>query len=108
MLENPIKFPLDFPKCPVCGGERRVAMEALKSEHEQGRCKGAQNAYLFQHQSLIANPNMQFLSALMVITFYDACLDCGTVYCLHAETRTAVQGMGQKPPQSAGQFGSKN
>lgn len=97
MLDKLIKFPLDYPKCPVCGSERRVAMEALKSEHEEGRCHGAKNAFLFQHQSLIANPNMQFLSALMVLTFFDACADCGTVYCIHAETKTAVQGMSQKP-----------
>ena len=97
MLEEPIKFPLDFPKCPVCGSERRVALEALKSEHEQGRCKGANNAFLFQHQSLIA-PNMQFLSALMVISFFDACVDCGTTFCVHVETKTAVQGMAPKQP----------
>ena len=102
MPEELTKFPLDFPKCPVCGSERRVALEALKSEHEQGKCLGAKNAFLFQHQSLIANPNMRFLSALMVLTFYDACADCGTVYCIHAETKTAVQGMGQSPQQPAG------
>ena len=98
MLDNATKFPLDFPKCPVCGSERRVALEALKSEQEQGRCKGVNNAFLYQHQSLIA-PNMQFLSALLVITYYDACVDCGTVYCVHAETKTAVQGMSKIPPQ---------
>jgi len=99
MPEEKVNFPLDFTKCPVCGGERRTALEALKSEQAQGRCKGAQNAFLFQHQSLIANPNMQFLSALVVITYYDACADCGSVYCVHAETKLAVQGVGQKPPK---------
>ena len=108
MLDNPVKFPLGFSKCPACGGERRVAMEALKSEQEQGRCLGAKNAFLFQHQSLIANPNTQFLSALMVITFYDVCADCGATYCLHAETKTAVQGMGQRPQHPAGQAISSN
>ena len=109
MLDSPIKFPLEFPKCPVCGSERRIALEVLKSEHEHGKCKGADNAFLFQRQSLIANPNMQFLSALMVITFYDACVDCGTVYCPHAETKVATQGLAPKSPKHpAGQFFSGN
>jgi len=78
-----------------------MAKEVLESEHAKGKAKLALNAFLFQHQSLIANPDMKFLSAPVIMSFFDACTDCGTMYCIHAEVQTAVPGMknkGQAPP----------
>lgn len=92
--------PISFDVCPNCGSTQRVATKVLESEQEQGRCMEANTAYLFQHQSLIAPPSMRFLSAQVILSYFDACLDCGTVYLVHAETKTAVQGIapsGGKP-----------
>lgn len=94
------QFPLNFLECPNCGGTKRVAMEVLEKEREQGKLSEARNAFLFQHQSLIAPPTGRFLSAVAILSYFDACMDCGTVYCIHAETKVAVQGMKQGSPFS--------
>jgi len=96
-MENKEQPKLDIDKCPVCGSTKRLSKEVLESEHRAGKAMLASNAYLFRQESLISNPNMQFLSATVILSFFDACMDCGTVYCVHAETKLAVQGMGKAP-----------
>jgi len=90
---------LNFTKCPNCGSERRIAYEVLLEQIEKGKMKKESNAFLFTHQSIIAGPVGTWLSAPVVISFYDVCADCGTVYCIHVEVKTAVQG-GKTPPPS--------
>ena len=94
------QFPIHMEQCPNCGSLRRVAMEVLNKEHEAGKAMVATTAFLFQHQSLIAPPGGQFLSATVIVTWYDVCYDCGTVYCIHADTKVAVKGMGNQGKQS--------
>ena len=96
MIEE-IKFPLKFKECPTCGSTRRVANEVLEKEKEKGKFKPEITSFLFPHQSVIAT-SPHFLSAPMIVTFYDACADCGTVYCIHAEVRTVTPGVKPSPP----------
>jgi len=95
---------LNFTQCPNCGGERFQAAEVLKGQIEKGAMPKNSHAFLFQHQSLITQ-NQNFLSAPMVLSFYDVCMDCGTVVCIHSEVRTAVAG-GKMP--NAGQGFSRS
>ncbi len=88
MDEKPIA--LNFTICPNCGSERLQANEVLKEQIEKGRMPKESKAFLFQQQSIIASPN--FLSAPMVLSFYDVCMDCGTTLCIHSEVRTVVAG----------------
>ncbi len=95
-MVDEIRFPLNFTQCPNCGSERRVAGEVLETEKEKGKAKAEIISFLFQHQSVIA-ASPHFLSAPMVTTFYDACTDCGTVYCIRAQVQTVIPG-GKIPP----------
>jgi len=92
---------LNFTTCPICGSERLQANEVLQKEIEKGRMPKNSKAFLFTHQSIIA-AGQNWLSAPMVMSFYDVCMDCGTVVCIHAEVRTAVAG--GKMPQAGTQF----
>lgn len=85
--------PLDFTTCPNCGSERRVAEEVLKAEQKEGRCVGLNRAWLHAFTSQIAPPGGGFLSCKVIFTFLDACADCGTIYVVHSESKTAMQGM---------------
>ena len=100
MTQIPVK---DFTQCPNCQSTKRVAGEVLLRQIEAGKMPKTSIAYLFTHQSVIAAGT--WLSAPMIISYYDVCEDCGTVYCIHVEERVAVAGA--KPP-AAGQFGGKN
>jgi len=91
---------LNFTVCPNCGSERFQANEVLKQQIEKGAMPKGSNAFLFNHQSVIAKPN--FISAPVVLSFYDMCMDCGTVFCVHSEVHTAV--VGGKTPQAGNQF----
>ena len=93
---------LDFTQCPNCGGEKSLANQVMQEEVAKGKIPKTTKAFLFQHQSIISNPTGQWLSAPMILSFYDVCVDCGTVYCIHAEVRTAV--LGDKIPKSGNQF----
>ena len=92
---------LSFTKCPNCGGEHTLADDVLQKEIEKGRMAKETKAFLFQHQSIIAKPT-GWLSAPIITTFYDVCVDCGTVRCTHAKIGTAVAGgknlPGMQPP----------
>jgi len=88
---------LDFTTCPNCGSERRIAGEVLKKQIEKKLMPENSNAFLYTHQSIIAGRVGTWLSAPVVISFYDMCMDCGTVWCIHAEVQTVVQGAKASP-----------
>jgi len=86
----------DFPICPYCGSTERLAGTTLAKQIEKGVMPKESTAYLFTHQSIIAK-DMKWLSAPVIISFYDVCEKCGATWCIHAEIHTAVQGMDTKP-----------
>ncbi len=96
-MTEELKFPLKFTKCPICGSTRRLAEELVKQEKEKGKIGLDANAFLFQQQTLIMDPRKVILSFPVCITFYDACLDCGTTYCVHAELMQGAPQMKQPP-----------
>ncbi len=100
MEEKPM-FPINIDKCPNCGSTRRIANEVLEIEKEKGKIGPKVVSFLFQHQSLITDPAKTVLSAPIIMSFFDVCVDCGTVYCIHAEVKTAMPG--QTPGGPAGQ-----
>lgn len=100
--EQESQLPLNIGQCPNCGGTRRIANEVLQEQIKKGRMKKDTKAFLYNHQSIIAGPVGTWLSAPMVISFYDVCMDCGTVYCVNAQVKTAMQG--GKMPQAGNQF----
>ncbi len=95
-MENELRFPLNFTQCPTCGSTRRLANEVLEGEKEKGRVGPAANAFLFMHQSAIMDARKTVLSAPVILSFHDACVDCGTVYCIHTEVKVGTPGT-QRP-----------
>ena len=89
----------NFTKCPVCWSEKRIAKEVGEQQVEKGNLPKGLHAFMFQHQSVIAGAPGTWISAPVILSFYDVCKDCGTVYCVHTETRIVVQGgkMPSKP-----------
>ena len=92
-----LKFPVDFTSCPNCGSTRRIAEEVMNREKEKGKIGQEAKTFAFMQQSLIADPRKPFIAAPILLTMYDICADCGTVYCVHAELGTATPKM--KPQQ---------
>jgi len=103
MEEKPKAFGIDFTKCPNCASKKKLANEVLLKQIEKGNMPKNSRAFLYTHQSIIAGQPGTWLSAPVVISFYDVCVDCGTVYCIHAEIQTAVQG-GKNIPKSGNPF----
>lgn len=93
---------LNFSVCPNCKGKRFQANEVLKTQIEKGAMPKEGKAFLFVHKSLIAQ-GKNWLSAPIVVSFYDVCMDCGTVLCIHCEVATVVAG--GKLPETGKQFG---
>jgi len=99
---------LSFIQCPTCGGTRRLAGEVLKLEQEKGKIPKESNVFLFAHQSVIESViarSLNWLSAPIIFSYFDVCVECGTVYCIHAEIQKAVQG-GKNMPKAWTQFGT--
>ena len=82
---------LEITNCPSCGSNKRLANEVLKGEILKGKLPELTQTFIFTHESIIAKPT-GWLSAPMIITYFDVCMDCGTVYCIHADVITAVAG----------------
>ena len=101
-MEEKPKYPnLDIGKCPVCGSTRQLADEVLQHQIKEGRLPASTKAFIFQYQSIVAGAT--WFSAPMILSFFDVCVDCGTVYCIHAEVKTAVQGR-KNLPKAGGNF----
>jgi len=88
-----VKFPIDFDSCPNCGSTRKLAEEVMRKEKDKGKVGEEAKPFAFFGQSLMADPRRPFISAPILLTFYDVCADCGTVYCVHAELGTATPQM---------------
>ena len=92
-----------LPLCARCSGMFLGALLGLVYQAAQGK-KGKMppnsKAFIYQHQSMIAKP-AGWLSAPIILTFFDVCSDCGTVYCVHAEERVVVPGS-KLPPSGQG------
>lgn len=97
-----VKFPLSFNKCPSCGGKRRVSDEVLKGEIAKGKAGEDIHSFLFQYQSAINDPRRTVLSVPVIISFFDVCVDCGTVYCINAQVASGVLGEKPKMPEIGG------
>ncbi len=79
------KFPLTFTQCPNCGGERRIANEVIQEQKDKGLADEHTQVWLFSHQSMLADTGRPHIQIPIVLSLYDACMDCGTVYCIRAE-----------------------
>lgn len=97
-----IKYPLNFDKCPVCGSERRVANEVMRGEKEKNKISPGAKAFLFNHKTVIADQRVVQLSVPAVLSFYDVCVDCGTLFCVHVDVKVAMPGPDQEPQRPPG------
>lgn len=82
---------LNFTQCPNCASKKRLAYETLRKEIDAGKMPKNSNSYIFKHESVIAK-DMNWFSAPVILSFFDMCTECGTVYCIHAEVKLAIQG----------------
>lgn len=101
-MEENVKFPLTFDQCPNCDSERRVANEVIQEQKDAGTAKESTRAWLFSHESLIADMGKPHIQVPVVLSFFDACVDCGTVYCVRIEVKmvTPQTGRPKTPPFS--------
>ncbi len=88
----------NFTQCPNCGSEFTISGEVLDAQIMKRKMPDNSHSFLFTFQSLIADNTKTFLSAPMILSFYDACAECGTIYLVHSEVKTAVTGAKQIPP----------
>jgi len=95
-----LQFPITFSKCPNCGSTRRIANEVLEGEKKKKGLNPKLMATLLQHQVIIADPTRTWLSAPAISSSFDACADCGTVYCVVAILGTAMPGDPRQSRQS--------
>lgn len=96
-----VEYPITFEECPNCGSKRKMAQEVIDEQIEEGRAGEGTQAWLFTHQSIIADMTRRHIQMPMVLTFYDVCVDCGTAYCIRAEKTMATPKIGKGPRLSA-------
>lgn len=94
-------FPKTFDSCPNCNSKRRMADMIVQELIAKGANK-ALKAWVVMNQSKIADPTRTTLTDPVLITIFDVCYDCGTLYCIEAGVKVVVKGMGQGP--MPGQF----
>lgn len=95
------KYPITFDQCPNCGSKRRVANEVIQEQKDLGRAGENTKAWLFQHQSMIADMSRTHLQMPVVMSYYDVCVDCGTTYCIRVE-KGMVTPKTKMPPAGTG------
>ena len=80
--KQPLKFPMEFKKCPCCGSERRFAEEV-------GEQAKREIGWDDPRIPIIARPQATFGKFVVIkaIALLDVCLDCGAIYAkaLYAE-----------------------
>lgn len=87
METKELHFPITFKACPNCGGERRVANEVMQGEKDKRKIGEKADAFTFRHQSLIMDTSKAALVVPLLLTFFDVCVECGTVYCVRADVQ---------------------
>lgn len=102
MTQEKPEFPKEFNQCPNCGSTRRIANEVLQTEKDKEKIREQVKAFMFQTQCLIVDQTKAWLSAPMILAWYDVCVDCGTFYCIHANVKTAMPQMGKPKGQQQG------
>ena len=98
-------YPKTWDKCPVCGCTDTIANSVLQEEKDKGKIGKEAKAYISQTQSLIADMTKAFLTAPVITAYYDICVDCGIVYCVHVEVVQASPQMTQLKPGQQGPGG---
>ena len=97
-MSDEIQFPLDFDVCPNCGSTKRVANELVQVEKEHNLAPLGMKAWLWDHQTIIADKKSPPVSAPVVAACFDVCVDCGTLYCVHVEvTRVSMLATPDRP-----------
>jgi len=71
-MEKPA--PITFDSCPACGSTRRIAGEEIQSQIDKGRANTNTQAWLFNHQSMIADMSRTHLQVPIILFFYDMCV----------------------------------
>jgi len=100
-----LKFPIDFDACPKCGSKRKVAQELIEQEKKKGKAGEDMRGAVIVQRTLIADGRRTLLSALMLTAMIEICYDCGTLYCVHAETAiTQIQTGAPMPKGGPTQF----
>ncbi len=103
--EPELKFPVDYPTCPVCGSTRLCIRGMADQEKAKGRMRKELPVAMMQAPSVIFDPNGTMLIAPpVVIQNIDWCYDCGTMRVVHAELGKAEMKMqpGPRPPGGMG------
>jgi len=102
-----MNYPVKFDKCPACGGEKRLAKEAV-AEEKLNLDPGAQIAVLVT-QTPLFDPNkvVRILAprkVTVLIGYYDVCADCGTFYCVEMQKQEGMVSpqQGGNTPQGKG------
>lgn len=86
-LKMPVQFPMEFTACPQCGETQRMADSVLQDLKDKGKARKDLKAFLYNHVGAVQDPTKTNLTVPVIYSFFDACINCGTVYCVHAEVR---------------------
>ena len=88
-----IEYPLNFGACPNCGSDRLMANEMIRELKCEGKARLDIKACLFRYTSIIGDSTMKTVSTPVIVTSYDACVDCGTVFVVSARRGIATSGL---------------
>lgn len=87
-------YPKMFESCPNCGSTSRVIEKETQEEIAQGNLGVGTKLAAMIVRTAIFNPNDAKLLASrqfpVVVSFFDICDDCGTVYCCEIQKGSAV------------------
>jgi uncharacterized Zn finger protein len=90
---------IKFEECPQCGCKDRIANNVLKKEKEKGKVRDTLFTFLYNHKSLVMDTAKIALSHPVIISYFDACSDCGCVYMIRCDI-AEVMPQAQMPDKS--------
>ena len=97
-----VEFPRVFPECPNCGSQKRLAQSVADELIAEGKANPDLKAWIFNHKCVIVDQSRPWLSAPVLMAVFDACYDCGTVYCVNATLGVGMPQMGGQGPRPIG------
>jgi len=88
-----VGWPKTFDSCPNCGEIKTLTDELKAEEVAAGKIRETTHIALLVAHTLIADPGMidKTLSVPAIISAWDACAACGTLYVKHAHIQSVMR-----------------
>ena len=82
------KIIAEFKECPICKRTETISQIGSIEARKNGKIPEDSFIFIDAKTTLLGNPNTAIISVDAIITYYDICAGCGTMYCVKATNQT--------------------